>query len=119
MQTPATTESGPVPCTAPPLADTRRASIHAALLGMAEKMAELTDHLLTSTASGEYATAADSPEPERPGLYRDRDGDIWQKTAEGWRLCLQRGVAVDTKSVWEWTGGHVQDYGPFVPLATI
>ncbi|MFI9504650.1 hypothetical protein [Nocardia sp. NPDC052566] len=57
-------------------------------------------------------------EPQDRGLYRDRDGDIWQKTECGWRLCLQHGVAVDVWSLWEWTSGHVRDYGPFVPLAT-
>ncbi|MTJ61356.1 hypothetical protein GL309_07340, partial [Nocardia seriolae] len=42
-------------------------------------------------------------EPERTGMYVDRDGDIWEKREDGWRLMLQRGVAVDPMSLWDWT----------------
>ncbi|GAM45883.1 hypothetical protein [Nocardia seriolae] len=56
-------------------------------------------------------------EPERTGMYVDRDGDIWEKREDGWRLMLQRGVAVDPMSLWDWTDGHVRDYAPFMPVS--
>ncbi|MEV6101149.1 hypothetical protein [Nocardia sp. NPDC051981] len=55
-------------------------------------------------------------EPESTGMYVDRDGDIWEKRDDGWRLILQRGVSVDPKSLWDWTEGHVRDYAPFMPV---
>lgn len=55
-------------------------------------------------------------EPAADGFYVDRDGDIWEKRDSGWRLILQRGVAVDPKSLWDWTEGHVRDYAPFAPV---
>ncbi|MFI1917483.1 hypothetical protein [Nocardia sp. NPDC020380] len=55
-------------------------------------------------------------EPERAGYYVDRDGDIWEKQEDGWRLVLQRGVEVDPMSLWDWTDGHVRDYAPFTPM---
>lgn len=56
----------------------------------------------------------DSPrEPARPGLYRDRDGDIWARGRRGWVLCLQGGATVDERTVWQWEDGHVRDYAPF------
>ncbi|WP_410870038.1 hypothetical protein [Nocardia sp. A7] len=61
-------------------------------------------------------SAVGAPEPDRPGLYRDCDGDLWLKTGQGWRLCLQRDVTVDPASVWQWIDGHVRDYAPFVPI---
>lgn len=58
-------------------------------------------------------------EPRVTGLYWDRDGDIWERDAAGWRLVLQSGVAVDPMSLWEWETGHVCDYAPFTPLTPI
>ncbi|WP_327144081.1 hypothetical protein [Nocardia sp. NBC_01327] len=58
-------------------------------------------------------------EPENAGLYIDRDGDIWEKRDDGWRLLLQGGVAVDPLSLWDWTEGHVRDYAPFAPVAGV
>ncbi|MFC9999034.1 hypothetical protein [Nocardia sp. NPDC127526] len=55
-------------------------------------------------------------EPEDVGFYVDRDGDIWEKRPDGWRLVLQRGVPVDPKSLWDWIEGHVRDYAPFSPV---
>ncbi|WP_162958272.1 hypothetical protein [Nocardia yunnanensis] len=55
-------------------------------------------------------------EPPNSGMYVDRDGDIWEKGEGGWRLILQRGVAVDPRSLWDWTEGHVRDYAPFLPV---
>ncbi|MTE15939.1 hypothetical protein [Nocardia aurantiaca] len=55
-------------------------------------------------------------EPEDAGMYLDRDGDIWEKQEDGWRLILQRGVSVDPMSLWDWTEGHVRDYAPFMPV---
>ncbi|WP_067828047.1 hypothetical protein [Nocardia inohanensis] len=55
-------------------------------------------------------------EPDHVGFYVDRDGDIWEKQPHGWRLVLQRGVAVDPLSLWDWTDGHVRDYAPFAPV---
>lgn len=55
-------------------------------------------------------------EPAADGFYVDRDGDIWEKQDDGWRLILQRGVSVDPKSLWDWTEGHVRDYAPFMPV---
>ncbi|MBF6133385.1 hypothetical protein IU501_10280 [Nocardia otitidiscaviarum] len=52
-------------------------------------------------------------EPEISGFYLDRDGDIWERRSEGWRLILQRGVAVDPEALWDWAEGHVRDYAPF------
>ncbi|MFF0492382.1 hypothetical protein ACFYTQ_25430 [Nocardia sp. NPDC004068] len=97
---------------------TDSATVLTGLLGLAERAVALAGFLLVRGA----ATPAIDPragEPTRPGLYRDRDGDIWQKSPEGWRLCLQRGVAVDTMTTWEWNDGHVRDYAPFVPLPGI
>ena len=56
-------------------------------------------------------------EPAAPGVYRDRDGDIWVRVPHGWVLCLQGGVAVDIVTVWQWTDGHVRDYAPFALVA--
>lgn len=56
-------------------------------------------------------------EPDTMGLYWDRDGDIWQREAAGWRLILQSGVAVDPISLWDWDKGHVCDYAPFTPVS--
>ncbi|WP_216910351.1 hypothetical protein [Nocardia noduli] len=108
--------------TAQPLVAPDRAAILAGLLGLAEQTVALTDRLLGSAApvdTPQADIAGEAGEPARTGLYRDCDGDIWQKTTVGWRLCLQRGVAVDSTSVWEWMDGHVRDYGPFVPLAAV
>lgn len=55
-------------------------------------------------------------EPEALGLYEDRDGDIWEKAAGGWRLRLQDGVEVDPDVLWDWVDGHVRDYAPFLLL---
>ncbi|MFF2557653.1 hypothetical protein ACFVUS_42110 [Nocardia sp. NPDC058058] len=55
-------------------------------------------------------------EPAADGFYVDRDGDIWEKQDHSWRLILQRGVAVDPMSLWDWTEGHVRDYAPFAPV---
>lgn len=52
-------------------------------------------------------------EPGVFGLYRDRDGDIWEKEARGWRLRLQDGVEVDPDTVWNWAEGPVFEYAPF------
>ncbi|MBH0776951.1 hypothetical protein [Nocardia bovistercoris] len=110
--------------TAPVSGDSDRATILAGLLGLAEQTVALTDRLLacapliesrTGTTSSEDST--ETVEPARPGIYRDRDGDIWHKTSAGWRLCLQHGVDVDSTSVWEWLDGHVRDYAPFIRLA--
>lgn len=57
-----------------------------------------------------------APEPAAPGVYRDRDGDVWVRAEHGWLLCLQNGVAVDTTTVWQWVDGHVRDYAPFALL---
>ncbi|WP_054811211.1 hypothetical protein [Nocardia arizonensis] len=104
-----------------------RATILAGLLGLAEQTVALTDRLLACAPlvesthgeriSNAVAIDGDVGEPAHTGIYRDRDGDIWHKTSAGWRLCLQRGVAVDSTSVWEWLDGHVRDYAPFVRLA--
>lgn len=61
-------------------------------------------------------SAVGALEPDRPGFYRDCDGDLWLKTGQGWRLCLQSDRAVDPASVWQWIDGHVRDYAPFVPI---
>ncbi|MBF6172745.1 hypothetical protein [Nocardia blacklockiae] len=61
--------------------------------------------------------SAPAVEPDLPGLYLDRDGDIWSREALGWRLLLQRGIAVDPASLWDWTDGHVRDYAPFTQIA--
>lgn len=55
-------------------------------------------------------------EPESTGMYVDRDGDMWEKRDDGWHLMLQRGVAVDPASFWDWTEGHVRDYAPFLQV---
>ncbi|BAW03885.1 hypothetical protein [Nocardia seriolae] len=53
-------------------------------------------------------------EPVAFGLYRDRDGDIWEKDLRGWRLCLQDGIPVDPDTVWDWTDS-VREFAPFIP----
>ncbi|MVU80980.1 hypothetical protein GPX89_27490 [Nocardia sp. ET3-3] len=105
------------PSTAPS-PDSSAAELLSALLAVADRVLALATDLLPagSFTDGE-ALPADTAEPEHTGLYRDRDGDIWQKTERGWHLCLQRGVAVDVRSLWDWESGHVRDYGPFLPLA--
>ncbi|MFI6868053.1 hypothetical protein [Nocardia sp. NPDC050406] len=64
---------------------------------------------------GPWAVAAPGSdwEPGAFGLYRDRDGDIWEKEARGWRLRLQDGVEVDPDTVWKWAEGPVREYAPF------
>lgn len=57
-----------------------------------------------------------STEPPAMGYYLDRDGDVWEKEAQGWRLILQCGVVVDPVSLWDWDEGHVRDYAPFIPV---
>ncbi|MEU7138152.1 hypothetical protein ABZ942_01740 [Nocardia sp. NPDC046473] len=93
-----------------------RASILVLLVGSESPSAVFAEYRTNCTSSDDSAPATDTPEPDLLGLYRDRDGDIWQKTDDGWRLRRQHGVAVDDASLWEWMGGHVRDYGPFVPL---
>ncbi len=104
-----------------PGADPLRGIVLAGLLGVAERVMELAGYLVTTPLPAEadtmLTTRPETPEPPDPGWYRDRDGDIWRKTASGWQLHLQCGVAVDTTSTWDWTDGHVRDYGPFVPVA--
>lgn len=55
-------------------------------------------------------------EPAASGAYVDRDGDIWEKSGDGWHLLLQQGVEVDPDSAWDWTEGCVRDYAPFAPV---
>ncbi|MFE3192128.1 hypothetical protein ACFXHA_24180 [Nocardia sp. NPDC059240] len=52
-----------------------------------------------------------SGEPAAYGLYRDRDGDIWEKDPRGWRLCLQGGIPVDPDTVWDWADS-VREFAP-------
>ncbi|MEV6767787.1 hypothetical protein AB0N05_04065 [Nocardia sp. NPDC051030] len=66
-------------------------------------------------ATPEQGMTGNAWEPEAFGLYQDRDGDIWEKDARGWRLRLQDGVSVDPDTVWEWTDGCVCEYAPFTP----
>lgn len=71
---------------------------------------------------GRYAarggtTVVDSAEPAACGLYVDVDGDVWEHDEGGWRLLLQDGVVVDPVSHWDWTGGNVDEFGPFVFVA--
>lgn len=116
MPIPSTIEPAhPIPAP-PPRPDVLRASILVLLFGSESPSAIFTEYHTGRTSSGESAATTDLLEPDVPGLYRDRDGDIWQKTDSGWRLCRQRGVAVDDASLWGWRDGHVRDYGPFVPL---
>ncbi|RDI49672.1 hypothetical protein [Nocardia mexicana] len=102
-----------------PASDPAHRTVIAGLLGVAERVMELAGDLLIYPVPGAAQRGAEelaaAPEPANPGWYRDRDGDIWQKTDSGWRLCLQRGVAVDG-TIWDWRDGHVRDYGPFVPV---
>lgn len=74
--------------------------------------------ILVEQQSGDVLVFNDSgsAEPSAAGYYLDRDGDVWEKEAQGWRLILQRGVAVDPVSVWDWVEGHVRDYAPFMPV---
>ncbi len=76
--------------------------------------------ILMEQQSGDVLVFDDSggsAEPSAAGYYLDRDGDVWEKEAQGWRLILQRGVAVDPVSLWDWVEGHVRDYAPFMPVA--
>ena len=73
-------------------------------------------------APGAYAAAGcaavrGSDEPAARGLYVDVDGDVWEHDEGGWRLLLQDGVVVDPVSHWDWTGGNVDEFGPFVFVA--
>lgn len=65
------------------------------------------------TIRSETVPAGRAWEPMACGLYRDRDGDIWERVPSGWLLRLQGGVAVDPETVWGWFDGHVCDYAPF------
>ncbi len=75
--------------------------------------------ILAGQRSGDVLVFSESSssEPRATGYYLDRDGDIWEKEEQGWRLILQRGVAVDPVSLWDWVEGHVRDYAPFMPVA--
>ncbi|MEU8895854.1 hypothetical protein [Nocardia sp. NPDC048505] len=101
MPTPPTLESGPKTSVAHATTTACGASILVALLG--------------PVAPGDTAFGC---EPRLPGLYLDRDGDIWHRSDAGWRLCRQRGAAVEDASIWEWLDGHVRDYAPFVLITT-
>ncbi|MFF2554240.1 hypothetical protein ACFVUS_24790 [Nocardia sp. NPDC058058] len=101
--------------------DARQQAILTGLLGVAERVMELTGYLLTPAADANSAPDlefSEVSEPEALGLYRDRDGDVWQRTGTGWRLCIQQGVAVHDTSRWNWADGHMSEYGPFVPIAS-
>ncbi|MBF6170591.1 hypothetical protein [Nocardia blacklockiae] len=113
----------PVPAGPParPNADHTRGPVLVGLLAVADRVMELAAQLLSAPDPGGPAPGRAlpaTPEPPDPGWYRDRDGDIWQKTPAGWRLHLQHGVAVDSASTWDWADGHVCDYAPFVPVPT-
>lgn len=120
MDNPVTIECGSRPTdfpTVPPSIDSPAASVLSGLLAVADRVLGLAADLLPAgTHPAGSSPFADPAEPEQFGLYRDRDGDIWQKTGQGWRLCLQRGIAVDIRTTWDWESGHVRDYGPFIPL---
>ncbi|MFG1795671.1 hypothetical protein [Nocardia sp. NPDC049149] len=116
MSIPSTIESGPTIPAVHPWTTTCSASFLVALLGSGPLAAVLTEYRTNCMSHVDSMAAAATPEPRLPGLYRDRDGDIWQKTDAGWRLRRQHGVVVDDASLWEWMDGHVRDYGPFVPL---
>ncbi|MFC9439061.1 hypothetical protein [Nocardia sp. NPDC057030] len=118
MPEPSTSEPTPSIPAIPPRPAACRASILLLLPGAQSPSAVFAEYCTSCTSSGESVATAELTEPDPPGLYRDRDGDIWQKTDSGWRLCRQHGVAVDDASLWEWLDGHVRDYGPFVPLTT-
>lgn len=120
MDNPATTGYADLLTTLPadaPIADSPAAAVLSGLLAVADRVLGLAADLLPMRTETAEQLFLDPTEPAHTGLYRDRDGDIWQKTDRGWRLCLQRGIAVDPASTWEWESGHVRDYGPFVPLA--
>ncbi len=74
--------------------------------------------ILMGQQSGDVLVFSDngSVEPNAQGYYLDRDGDVWEKESQGWRLILQRGVAVDPVSLWDWNEGCVRDYAPFMPV---
>ncbi|MEV6072161.1 hypothetical protein AB0L82_36945 [Nocardia sp. NPDC052001] len=97
------------------LPDSQQHAVLTGLLGVAERVMELTGYLLIpapSDSPSELDLSALS-EPSVPGLYRDRDGDIWERTADGWRLRVQQGVQVNDACPWNWIDGHVHEYGPF------
>lgn len=102
------------------MTETNHHAVLTGLLGVAERVMELTSYLMVPAAVPEIAPElgfSEQQEPTRPGLYRDRDGDIWQRNEVGWRLCVQQGVALDVASIWNWMDGHVREYAPFTPLA--
>lgn len=104
-----------------PPRDPNQRAILTGLLGVAERVMELTAQLMTCTATGDSVPDSEfrtTSEPTRPGLYRDRDGDIWQRTDAGWRLCVQQGVTLENHSIWNWMEGHVNEYAPFISIAT-
>lgn len=97
-------------------------------VAMARAVAHLADHALVgggihADRPGEGALGTGAPgcavraEPNTRGLYVDADGDVWERDECGWRLLLQDGVVVDPVSHWDWTGGHVDEFGPFTFVA--
>ena len=89
---------------------------------MVRTVARLADRAFTAARAAESnpdldTHRSDSLEPDAPGLYLDRDGDMWAKEAVGWRLILQHGFVVDPMSLWDWIDGCVRDYGPFTMVA--
>ncbi|MVU83658.1 hypothetical protein GPX89_41270 [Nocardia sp. ET3-3] len=65
-------------------------------------------------ARSKYGEVGNAWEPAAFGLYRDRDGDIWEKGPQGWRLQLQGGVPVDPDTIWDWSDS-VREFAPFTP----
>lgn len=69
-----------------------------------------------SAVTTQHGTRINAWEPSAFGLYKDRDGDLWEKVPGGWRLRLQNGIPTDPDELWDWTDGCVRDYAPFVPF---
>ncbi|MFB8003324.1 hypothetical protein [Nocardia sp. NPDC056000] len=101
------------------LSDSHRQAVLTGLLGVAERAMELSGYLLTpADDSSPDLPGSDLSEPILPGLYRDRDGDVWERTAGGWRLRIQQGVELNEASPWHWIDGHVHEYGPFTFMSS-
>ncbi|MGW4242227.1 hypothetical protein [Nocardia sp. NPDC004722] len=80
---------------------------------MGQQPRAVLDINVTAGLGGVRSLTLAGGEPAAYGLYRDRDGDIWEKDPRGWRLCLQDGIPVDPDTVWDWTDS-VREFAPLI-----
>ncbi|WP_157554416.1 hypothetical protein [Nocardia crassostreae] len=85
------------------------------LAELAESIARLIDHAVLA-CSPDQVLDPEATQPLANGLYRDRFGNLWEKTLFGWRLWLRSGAAVHAGRARSGIDSYVQSFAPFTPL---